>query len=77
MTRQAGRVRPYRHFKPLLCECADPLCPKRHGYDCHADATIILYRVDMTDETGTAMCETCSVDALESGLFTDGEDNGN
>jgi hypothetical protein len=28
-----------------------------------------LYRVDMEDETGTPMCESCGGDALDSGVF--------
>jgi len=35
---------------------------------------MILFRVDMEDETGTAMCEECADDALDSGVFTTYED---
>ena len=29
----------------------------------------VVYRVDMEDRTGTAMCPTCVNDAMESGVF--------
>lgn len=57
------------------CECSDPGCSANHGNKaCNGLATSILYRVDMEDVTGTAMCESCASDAFESGLFTDSTD---
>jgi hypothetical protein len=54
------------------CECADAGCAVHVGVsDCRELATTILYRVDMQDETGTAFCEACADDAMESGVFTD------
>jgi len=54
------------------CECSDPACPVQHpDSNCRQVATTILYRVDMEDVTGTAMCDACASDAMESGLFTD------
>ena len=54
------------------CECSDPGCLAHKGQDEHSElATTILYRVDMIDETGTAMCDDCADDAYESGVFTD------
>jgi hypothetical protein len=50
------------------CECSDPGCPCCHGH-CERKATTVLCRSDMEDETGTAMCEGCAGDALESGVF--------
>lgn len=53
------------------CECAYPGCPVHKGTsDCREFANVILYRVYMEDNTGTAMCEDCAEDALLSGLFT-------
>lgn len=54
------------------CECSDIGCSMHKGIDEHsALATTILYRIDMIDETGTAMCGGCADDAYESGVFTD------
>jgi hypothetical protein len=53
------------------CECADAGCLAHEGLGCHELATTILYRVDMDDLSGTAFCEACAEDAMESGLFTD------
>ena len=50
------------------CECFDPGCPACHGH-CDNTATHIMYRIDMEDETGTAMREECSWGAFEFGLF--------
>ena len=53
------------------CECSDPGCPIHKGTsDCRNTASSILYRIDMEDNTGSAMCEGCADDAFESGLFT-------
>jgi hypothetical protein len=63
------------------CECADGGCPCCHG-NCEREATVVLYRADMEDATGTPLCEGCADDAMDSGLFTadaepvdDGEDD--
>lgn len=54
------------------CECTDPGCRVHKGSSgCGRQVFILLFRVDMKDETGTAMCEPCSEDATESGLFTE------
>lgn len=55
------------------CECTDAKCPSRHDTYCYKDATTIVYRLDMDDETGTAMCDHCAEDALNSGVFSTGE----
>ena len=58
------------------CECFDPGCPcVETGKGTHLPAghnglVQILYRVDMDDKTGTAMCETCADDAFDTGLFS-------
>lgn len=52
------------------CECADPGCPACNG-KCANQGDVILYRIDMEDDTGTFFCEECAADALECGLFTD------
>jgi len=55
----------------IPCECTDPGCSAHRGADCPviADCTV-LYRVDMADESGTAMCDKCADDAFSTGLFT-------
>lgn len=58
-----------------LCQCADSGCPVHTGvpHCAHASLTTV-YRVDMDDKTGTAMCEECANDAMASGVFdTDDE----
>ena len=53
------------------CECADPGCLGHVKVSkCTYGAWSTVYRIDMADETGTRMCETCAGDALESGVFT-------
>lgn len=53
------------------CECSDRGCPAHKGSSkCVNRATTIVYRIDMHDATGTAMCEACADDAFECGLFT-------
>jgi hypothetical protein len=55
----------------VSCECGDPGCPVHRGEEfCGNQAVTVVYRIDMEDETGTAMCDKCSEDALESGVFT-------
>lgn len=56
------------------CECHDPHCHDSQD-QCTNVASMILYRVDMEDVTGTAFCDSCGEDAMESGLFTDETDN--
>lgn len=56
--------------RPQPCECADPGCPVHEGSSaCKHPGVLILYRVDMHDETGTAFCNDCADDAERSGLF--------
>lgn len=58
------------------CACCDPGCPHHEGQSrCFHHGTIVVYRVDMEDETGTNMCNGCANDALESDVFTLGSDN--
>jgi hypothetical protein len=53
------------------CACVDIGCPvHKNRAGCYNDADTILYRVDMEDATGTAFCERCADDAMDSGLFT-------
>lgn len=57
--------------KGVKCECGDPGCKAHKGSEnCIHRSFDILYRIDMEDETGTAMCEACIDDAFSSGLFT-------
>ena len=58
------------------CECADVGCPVHIDEVCPQLGHTILTRVDMTDETGTLFCWDCSDDAMDSGLFTYRENNG-
>ena len=53
------------------CECEDFCCPVHPGKTCteHGE-THLLFRIDSEDETGTAFCDACADDAMESGLFT-------
>ena len=56
----------------VACECNDPGCNGHlRASVCRENATEILYRVDMEDASGTAMCNLCAIDAFESGVFTD------
>lgn len=53
------------------CECSDQGCPAGHGSeDCGKPSTERLYRDDMTDREGCALCDVCGSDALDSGVFT-------
>lgn len=54
------------------CECSDPGCPVHKGQSqcTNKTRTRLVYRVDMEDFTGTAMCPRCLEDAMESGVFT-------
>ncbi len=52
------------------CECSDPGCPVHQGVaQCLIPASMVLYRVDMEDVTGTAFCDGCGDDAMDSGVF--------
>lgn len=51
-----------------FCECGDTGCP-HCGANCTDQAAAVLYRVDMIDVTGTLMCDACTEDAVQSGLF--------
>ncbi len=55
----------------MACECYDMGCKAHAGSSvCEATGrTRVLYRVDMEDHTGTAMCPGCRADAELSGLF--------
>ena len=54
------------------CECSDPGCPVGHGSrECGRRSSGKVYRVDMQDYTGTAMCPECMADAYDSGVFGD------
>lgn len=54
------------------CECADPGCPAHVGAQvCFKPQTTTLYRIDMSDETGTTFCAACTDDAWETGLYSD------
>ena len=60
----------------ITCECSDPGCKGHKGQsECTGESNQILYRVDMQDETGTAMCDVCADDAFASGLFTTKDDD--
>lgn len=59
----------------MTCECADPACPVCRGR-CRTQAELLLFRIDMTDLTGTAMCDPCADDALDSGLFREDQTTG-
>lgn len=50
-----------------VCDCTDPGCPSCHGR-CSQDSVVTVYRVDMDDSVGTAMCLDCARDGVESGL---------
>lgn len=62
----------------MRCECSDSGCPAHKGAatcKVEAPAMAVLYRVDMEDQTGTVMCDACTDDAMESGLFTTADDD--
>jgi len=54
----------------VSCECSDCGCGACAGR-CVEESDYTLYRVDMADYTGTAFCEDCAADAMESGLFSE------
>ena len=43
---------------------------------CLRQASCILYRSDLREHSGTAFCESCAEDALESGMFYEYGDQG-
>lgn len=59
----------------ITCECTDPSCRTHRGQShCTYHSEHLLYRIDMHDESGTAMCDGCADDAFSSGLFTTRDD---
>jgi len=70
MTTYAG------HIGDCKCECSDPRCPAHYSVsDCKGVGNQVLYRIDMEDNSGTAFCDACAEDAMDSGLFWDGEND--
>lgn len=67
------RAAHHKRTSPLRgCECADSRCPSHRGApQCTQPADTLMYRIDMTDETGTAACSACADDMANSGLFAD------
>lgn len=58
--------------KSQVCQCVDSGCLVHQGVPvCFKKSACVLYRVDMTDYTGTPMCPKCANDAYESGLYSD------
>lgn len=53
--------------EPITCECFDKDCPVCKGH-CFSKSAFLLARVDMQNAL-IELCEECSQDALESGLF--------
>lgn len=66
-----NETRTTHHSNIDQCECSDTGCPVHKGQDCNRKGDNTLYRIDMTDLTGTRFCYECGQDAFESGLFTD------
>lgn len=60
--------------QPGQCECTDPGCPCEG--ECKRDSSMTLFRIDMEDENGTAFCESCAEDALDSGVFSTRDEEG-
>ncbi len=54
-------------MKKAMCQCADPGCTCEG--QCEENAEYLLTRVDMDDVSGTLMCDECSTDAVDTGLF--------
>jgi hypothetical protein len=53
------------------CQCTDPGCPVHPGTSrCVRPSRRTVFRIDMEDRTGTPMCQRCSEDAMDSGVFT-------
>jgi hypothetical protein len=56
----------------LRCQCSDRGCPVHPGISlCIRPASTTLFRIDMEDQTGTAFCDACAEDAMNSGLFSE------
>jgi hypothetical protein len=56
----------------ILCECTDSGCPIHKGIaECHVQADVTLFRVDMDmeDDTPVIVCNGCAEDMVDSGLF--------
>lgn len=52
------------------CDCTDRYCPAHTGRPvCKRKSVLLVHRIDMEDESGTAMCRKCAEDALDSGVF--------
>ena len=59
----------------MQCECSDQNCPVHPGRSqCDSEMTVTLFRVDTDDQTGTARCDGCARDAVDSGLFVTEDD---
>jgi hypothetical protein len=53
------------------CGCSDSGCSAHKDKPaCTEEAKTILYRIDLDDEYGTAFCDKCAKDALDSGVYT-------
>jgi hypothetical protein len=56
----------------LRCQSSDRGCPAHPGISfCIQPASTTLFRIDMEDQTGTAFCDACAEDAMNSGLFSE------
>jgi len=56
--------------KTIACCCSDPGCRVAHGSDdCAKPAVQILCRVDMSDAYDLPMCDACTEDSMDSGVF--------
>jgi len=55
----------------VQCECCDERCPHPVAGDsqCLRQASCILYRSDLRAHSGSAFCESCAEDALDSGMY--------
>jgi len=69
-------IAPTTECEQFPCMCSDPDCPIHRGMrQCMHEATCTAYRVDMSDESGTLMCDECANDAMKSGLFNGVEES--
>jgi hypothetical protein len=62
------------HSDLASCEDSDTGCHHCAGR-CTRSASVILYRRDMEDATGSLFCDPCAEDAMESGCFMVLEEN--
>lgn len=53
------------------CDCNRPGCPSHPNGPCASRATDLMYRTDMSDKTGTPMCNACAGNAMGAGNFRD------